>query len=417
MNGRRYRLAWFILLTSIFICVAISIIIPLGISTFIQQATRELDINVQANQGTVGILHADNETGAIFAGDPAQTLDAGESVLTNDSDTALILISTPDGEDQIARIQVYGNTNIGFERGQTPRFQASSSNHDLQITLKNGRMLLNIPESTSRKLEFSLDVPQGFIELKEDGQYSVTVNNNEAQVSVMVGEAVVHQDGTSLTLGQDQRAVLVSGSPIQGPLDTERNLIANGEFSDGFEEWVPLASNVELVDQPAVETTIEQMAEESAAGFKRTGIGHADAGLRQIMSQDVTDFQNLRLLISMIIAEQSLGVCGQLGSECPLIVRLEYVDTNGVDQVWQQGFFANGVFSPDTPDVCVTCPPPSNVHHQVPFQQLVFYESDNLMERLGQLGIQPRQLKSITIIASGHTFETKILEISIVAEE
>jgi hypothetical protein len=135
------------------------------------------------------------------------------------------------------------------------------------------------------------------------------------------------------------------------------------------------------------------------------------------MSQDVTDFQNLRLLVSMIIAEQSLGVCGQLGSECPLIIRLEYVDTNGVDQVWQQGFYANGIFSPDTPDVCATCPDPKNVHQQVSFRQLVFYESDNLMERLGQLGIQPRQLKSITIIASGHTFDTKIIDIAVMAEE
>ncbi len=228
MNGRRDRLAWFILSASFFTCVAISVIIPLGINTFIQQSTRELDVNVQANQGTVGILHADNETGAIFAGDPAQALDAGGSVLTNDSDTALILISTQDGEAQIARIQVYGNTNIGFERAQTPRFQASSSNHDLQLTLNNGRMLLNIPELTGRNLEFSLDVPQGFIELKKEGQYSVTVNNNEAQVSVMVGEAIVRQDGASLTLNQDQRAALVSGAPIQGPLNSERNLIVNG---------------------------------------------------------------------------------------------------------------------------------------------------------------------------------------------
>jgi hypothetical protein len=417
MNGRRDRLAWFILLASFFICAAIAIIIPLGINTFIQQSTRELDVNVQANQGTVGILHADNETGAIFAGDQAQTLGAGGSVLTNDSDTALILISTPCGEAQIARIQVYGNTNIGFERAQTPRFQGSSSIHDLQLTLSNGRMLLNIPESIGRSLNFSLDVPQGFIELKEEGQYSVTVNNNEAQVSVMGGEAIVRQDGTSLTLGQDQRAVLVSGAPIQGPLNTERNLIVNGEFSDGFDEWVSLASNVELADQPGVETVIEQISEEPAVGITRTGIGHADAGLRQILSQDVTDFQNLRLLMSIIIAEQTLGVCGQLGSECPLIIRLEYVDTNGVDQVWQQGFYANGIFSPDTPDVCATCPDPKNRHQQVPFQQLVFYESDNLMERLGQLGIQPRQLKSITIIASGHTFDTKILDIAVMAEE
>ena len=417
MNGRRYRLAWFILIASFVICAAIAIIVPIGASTLVRQSTRELDVNVQANQGTVGLLHADNETGAIFAGDPAQTLDAGGAVLTNDNDTALLLIFDPDGETQIARIQVYGNTNVGLSRAESSRFQTSSSSHELALTLNNGRMLINVPGSIDRSLNFSLNVPQGSVNLLEEGQYSVTANNIETQISVMNGEAEVSQDGLELALGQDQRAVLVSGAPIEGPLGTERNLLSNGEFSDGFEEWVPLASNVELGDQSGVETVIEHISEEPAVGFKRSGIGHADAGLRQIISKDVTDFQSLRLLVSMIVDEQSLGVCGQQGSECPLIVRIEYVDTNGVDQVYQQGFYANGVISPDTPDVCIACPPPLNVHQQVPFQQLVFYESDNLMDRLGQLGIQPRQLKSITVIASGHTFDTKILDIAIVAEE
>lgn len=417
MNGRRYRLAWFILITSFLVCGAFAITIPIGINAFVQQSTRDLDVNVQANQGTVGILHSDNETGAIFAGDPAQILNEGGSVLTNDSDTALLLVSAPDDESQIARIQVYGNTNIGLSRAQSSRFQTSSSSHDLRLALINGRMLINIPDSVSREFNFALDVPQGFVDLMDEGQYSVTANNIETQVSVMGGEAVVSQDGTTLKLSKDQRAVLVSGAPIAGPLDTERNLITNGEFSDGFEAWVPLASNVELADQSDVETTVDQISDEPALGFTRVGIGHADAGLRQIISQDVTDFQSLRLLVSMIIAEQSLGVCGQQGSECPLIIRIEYVDTNGVDHVYQQGFYANGIISPSTPDVCVACPPPLNVHQQVPFQQLVFYESDNLMERLGQIGIQPRQLKSITLIASGHTFDTKIIDIAVVAEE
>jgi hypothetical protein len=67
--------------------------------------------------------------------------------------------------------------------------------------------------------------------------------------------------------------------------------------------------------------------------------------------------------------------------------------------------------------VCVACPPPLNEHQQVPYEQLVFFESENLLERLGQLDILPRQIKTITLIVSGHEFETEVVDVALIAEE
>ena len=181
--------------------------------------------------------------------------------------------------------------------------------------------------------------------------------------------------------------------------------------------WLPLSPNTEIVGQPDAEIAVEPADLEPALVFKRLGIGHADAGLRQVIGQDVTDFESLKLLLSLQVVEQSLGVCGQQGSECPVIIRIEYVDVNGVDQVWQQGFYALGEIGPDTPDVCVACPPPLNEHQRVPFGQIAFYESDNLLEKLGQLGVLPAQIKSITVIGSGHSFNAQIFDVSLIAVE
>jgi hypothetical protein len=178
-----------------------------------------------------------------------------------------------------------------------------------------------------------------------------------------------------------------------------------------------LAPNVEIDGQPTVEVGVNISVDEPGVRFRRVGLGHADAGLRQIIDEDVTDFDSLQLLISMEVSEQSLGVCGERGSECPLIVRIEYVDVNGVDQTWQQGFYTSGEISPVTPDVCVACAPPLNEHQRVPFDQLVFYESENLLERLGQLDILPRHVKSIMLIASGHTFDTQVVDVALLARE
>ena len=162
---------------------------------------------------------------------------------------------------------------------------------------------------------------------------------------------------------------------------------------------------------------IEDREGEPTLNFRRLGIGHADSGIRQIVDQDVTDYDTLRLALSMQVDEQSLGVCGQQGSECPLMVRIDYEDVNGVDQTWLQGFYAQGFVSQTTPDVCIACPPPLNEHYLIPYRQLGFYESDNLVEKLNQLGILPRRIKSITLIASGHTFDTNVADVALLARE
>jgi hypothetical protein len=119
----------------------------------------------------------------------------------------------------------------------------------------------------------------------------------------------------------------------------------------------------------------------------------------------------------MQIIDQSLEVCGEKGSECPLMIQIEYIHVNGVNQVWQQGFYAVGTISDVTPDLCVTCASPLIEHVGIPFNQLVFYESENLLERLGQLNILPRQIKAVNLIAAGHTFDVEVVELALMARE
>jgi hypothetical protein len=274
-----------------------------------------------------------------------------------------------------------------------------------------------VPESEERTLEIKLEVPQGEVLIKESGQYSLITSNSETQISVLQGQALANSGDRRITLLTDQRGVLPSSEQVRGPLDTERNLLVNGDFSRSWEEWVRLGPNIEISDQPPIEMTVSDESGEPALKFERVGIGHADAGIRQIINQDVTDFESLRLVINMRIMNQSLGVCGQQGSECPLIIRIEYTDINGVTQTWQQGLYAVGNVGPDTPDVCVACPPPLNEHEHVTYQQYVFYESENLLEKLGQLNILPRQIESVTVIASGHSFEAELVDVALMVSE
>jgi hypothetical protein len=107
-----------------------------------------------------------------------------------------------------------------------------------------------------------------------------------------------------------------------------------------------------------------------------------------------------------------------VGSECPLFVSIEYIDQGGINRIWQQGFYSLGV--PDanaTPGICTTCSLVQRDHERVPPGQLFFYEVD-LIEALARLRYSPpRFIQSITLVASGHTFETEVSDVALIVEE
>lgn len=417
MTISRERLAWAFLLGSFFICATLVIGAFISLTSYLETATRPLSVFVQANQGTVGIQPANPGTLALFAGDPPQKIDAPSRIITNVPDTALLQVFPPESELLLARIQVYGNTNARIARAESPRFRFNSSEPVLAIELDSGRIRLARPDTDGEPFTIEIITPQAQVTIYEPGQYSLEVSNTETQVAVQQGSALVAAAGRTLALTDDQRAVAPVAGTAVGPLDSERNLIVNGDFDDGLAEWASLAWNVELSGQPAGETTIVDEAGDPSLRFSRLGVGHADASVRQLIDQDVTDYSTLRLEVSLLVTIQSLGVCGVQGSECPLFVRLEYEDVNGVAQVWQQGFFATGEFAATTPDVCISCPPPRPTHYHVTLDQLSFFTSDILAE-LRQLGYPPpRRIKSVTLLASGHSFETEVVEVALLAKE
>jgi hypothetical protein len=193
----------------------------------------------------------------------------------------------------------------------------------------------------------------------------------------------------------------------------------NGDFGRDFEEWFLPVGDIEIADQPEVEIRVITQTSETKLKFSRVGRGHVDASVVQYVEQDlqdITDYQSLQLLIWMQVLDQSVPVCGTVGSECPLTIEIEYTDINGNDQIWLQGFYAVGAVGAD-PAECTTCESPRNNHIRIPFNQPYFYESDNLLEQLGQLNILPRHIKSISIVAAGHTFDVEVLEMALMARE
>jgi hypothetical protein len=414
----RQRLAWVVLLGSFLACMAVTIMLPVSAISYVQNATRDLTITIQANQGTVGI---DDETGvrrAIIAGEPVQTVVPGASILTDAQATAILFVSPPETDELMARFKIDSNTSMQFHSATSPRFGLSNAVQAVDLELQSGRLRLSLLESASRPVYMNLITPHGEVFINEPGEYSVEVDNSATQVSVQVGTAVTQANGENLTLNRGERAEIASGSSPVGPLAPERNLIQNGDFSAGFQDWAEYAWLIELTDEPKGKTEITTIDGEPALRFSRNGVGHADASVRQSLNHNVNDYRSLRLLLSLRVIEQSLGVCGVQGSECPLFIRIEYIDQNGANQIWQQGFYALGeIDDNNTPGACISCAVLQSNHDRVPLDQEFFYEVDLREELARQGAVPPSRIESISLVTSGHSFITDVIDFSLIANE
>jgi len=415
----RQRLGWIVLLGSFSLCLIMTIAIPLTVNVALQNMKRPLTTIVQANQGTVRVDNAINESTVLIAGEEGQPIQPESRILTDATSAATMLIYPNDESAQpLARLQIYSRSTVNLNVADTPRFEVSDEEQELNVHLDSGRIQLNIPQTYGeRPFQTTVTTPHGETIFSETGQYTLLVDNESTQVTVLDGITLVQAQGETLPLSANQRSEILANQPPTGPLNIERNLIQNSNFEDYWENWSVYVWNVELPEQPKGETGLSEVAGETAVQFQREGVGHADVKMRQVIDQDVTDFESLLLQLTFRIAEQELGVCGVQGSECPLFIRVSYTDDNGIRRTWQQGFYANGEITPNTPDACISCAVIQDTHNQVPMNVVQFYEADLLAEIARQGFPPPRFIDDISLVSSGHTFGIDVLDVALVGAE
>lgn len=413
-------MAWVILLSSFFVCMVITIAIPFTANALVQNLTESLAIFVQANQGTVGLDNTTGDRTALLAGESGTFIESGERVLTGGTASALIVVHPPNEELLLARLQLYSNTDMTLLVAETPRFGVSEQDHTLSLKLDNGRIHLTVPEFGERPSAITIVTPQSDITIQTPGQYTIIVNNDETQVTVQTGNLTVTavESEASLDLTENQRGVVPTGQGPEGPLGTERNLIVNGDFSQELNRWTIFPWSVDRADQPAGQVRVLDAGNEPRLNISREGEGHADVLVRQSINQDVAEVESLRLVVTFRIINQSLEVCGILGSECPLFLRVNYVDGGGLSNTWQHGFYAVGEPIPGVqPDGCTTCAMVQDLHERVTLGQEYFYDID-LDEEIARQGrIPPRFIESIILVSSGHSFEIEVVDIAILAAD
>jgi len=408
------QIAWITILISFTICLTLMAMIPLSARYYVLSAQEAQSVTLEVQRGPLRVTIAGRGEPVAIAEQREDIPE--ETIVATDSTAGRLVIHTPveDGP-VITTVQLYDHTQVRLISARSPRYETSRLPHEVQLDVEAGRVRLNIVEGDGRETVVNVSTPHGEASLTT-GSYEIRVNATTA-VTVFHGQAVVSKDALSAEATSDEM-MIINRQQISTPMTAAHNLIANGDFSEPLEDtWTPYNRDIQIEGESGGQVNEIETEGMHAAMIVRQGLGHAETGITQQLDVDVSDLRFLQLHMLLRVKQHDVPVCGTEGSECPVMVRIDYQDANGADQHWIQGFYwLQDLNIPGNPSVCRTCPT-RNPHIQVVEDTWYPYLSSNLIPLLSsQDGEAPTKITSISIYASGHSYESYFASVELIGE-
>jgi len=421
MRQNPERLAWTILLISFALCVALAISVPLLSRWWIDTAYVSLRVSFSVQQGTIQ-LTCGNDTVPIAINERMDDVCQGVesmTILTLNGDQGVFTVYSPDVPLQpLAEILVDNNTQLKVMYARAPRFSISSQPYLLGIRIESGRARVSLVDDAARPVVVQTHTPDALVQMGE-GSASVQVNAGKTYILIYDGTALVvwNGKGEGVTLSQLQSISLPPPDGELRVLPPASNLIVNGDFNSSLaSSWQVYSKDIEFEGESGGNVSAVDAGGGTVVGFTRIGRGHAETGITQTVDRDVQALQTLQLRLVLQVTEQDVPVCGTQGTECPIMVKIEYEDTQGELRSWLQGFYASLDPNRANPPFCTVCNPRAD-HLRLEKDKWYVYDSPNLVSLLSQAGLPPARILSVSLYASGHTYRSEVSRIELLAQE
>ncbi len=384
--------------------------VPLTLNWYIHNATRPLQVRVEAVTGATLVLPADG-------GDPVAVVDAlfireGDSVRTDQEARAnLAIFESPQDTESLASVQLRTNTEVELLLARRPRFARSPLPYQLDLRLHSGRARVTSGTADERPLEVRIQTPQGLVKVR-NGSAAIAVTNEITEVTARNGLVSVIAQGREVVLSKGRRTTIAFGQPPSDPQPADKNLVKNGDFSQPLETAWRVESIVDARDLSNVtfgSVEIINTGGRNVAYFQREAQGedanlHSETAIVQEIDADVLDVESLVLRFDVRLISQSLPGGGIQSSEFPMMVRIDFIDVNGNPQFWTHGFYM----------VDPVKNWPLRDGEKIPGLVWYAYESPDFMQ--SETFPRPAKVTRIRIYASGHNYRSQAADIELIAK-
>lgn len=405
MRENPERLAWAVLSMALGAFILAAAGVPLGVRWYVRQATVARDATVEVVVPTV-IVDFPGAATSVAITDQRREVPERASIQTDRSSQGIItLFEDPASKVVIGTVWLFPGTRVELAEMRAPRFPGHGTKGRFVVVIHTGRARIAVTSAGHGPIYFEVRTPQGAIVINE-ASILVEVGNQQTEVSVRYGSVNASSGGIAVDVGQRLRTALRLGQPPTSPVPAARDLITNGDFSQPLSEGWQI--DLERLSDDVMPGSVQPVASggRTAAFISRMGADgqHTATALVQKLDRDARDLVSLRLRLDIRLVFQSLSGGGLQSSEFPLMVRLDYVDSNGNPQHWVRGFYYR---NPDNlPVLYYGLKIPQNTWYP--------YESENLVEALADL--RPAKISSIRIYGSGWNYQSMVAEVGLIAE-
>ncbi len=409
MRDNPERLAWIIMVSAFVTFCALVIGIPLGVRSYLLNATQPEQSSVTSVQGTVLAQRLD--TSVLLPVSDGTTIQVGENTRVSTDGNAQAIVTFFNE----SLLTLYNNTSVTIHQVQSPRFSSGQQPDTIVVELHYGRVRAaprtRTMSNNVRALHFELQCI-GAHALLSEGSYSLEATDEEMQITTRAGLARVTVGEDELVLAPGERAIVPHNQLPVGPLPAERNLLVNGDFSQPLEgSWqvyrVEPPSGVVTTTARTVPIGVQTALQLQSSGQDNV---HSEIGVIQYINKNIQDFESLRILLDVRVNLQSLPGGGTLGSEFPLMVHLAYDEVDGTDRDWYYGFY----YAP-APSDWILYDTPFNSSRRIVRYVWYPFESPNLLDSLSTA--KPVYLKFIRLYGSGWLYDAYVTNVTLLAQE
>jgi hypothetical protein len=411
------RLAWGVLLIAFAIFCVICVVSGIGVNFFLFQSTIPMTTWLSVARGSAGA----NEQ---LVGAPTSISFNADIRTVAQSQAMLAFVDQEANNRLIASVTLKENTGLRLQSASRPRFDWSTSSYQVDLTRISGKFDILIAEGLNREVSIRLTTSQGaLVNLKNSGRYSIDTSDASVRVINREGDAILIPSNLEYGIAvspQNQAIVYTSNNQVEvktGYVDLLRNsyfrkMNPNVTVGAELDGWV-CANDTNDMPRGSYRSqfmdgvmTLRLERYENATSHGRTScLQTFQPGFSLVDSP----YNYFALRATFRIHFQSLNACGFDGSECPLMLRLDYIDQQGEAKTWHHGFYAENNPQREFPLRCDSC---AQEHEFINKDTWYTYDSGSLFS-LFPPDQRPVSIIGVMFYASGHQYDVQVSEVSL----
>lgn len=427
------RLAWIILISSTILFCSSTFAITVGVYYFFFRSAIPLDVTIEVSRGTAGLVASDFSEQIIR--DRLTNLRDRPSILSTDaqsqSTVSFRMIGDSDYHPVLATITLENSSSMTLTRASRPRFRWSDGIYWIELEDVSGELDVFVSRATDRPFVIQIHTSTGdIVRIDDPGRYSFMADDVEIRLATREGEAslLTTDDTNNRLVTRGQEAIMIIGRSAPFLTTSPENLLENSLFAfevpvEGSEGDVvpPMRWGCfDLPDSPPNGRNVNDLWQGRPALrlLREDGAqSHGKTGCRQEFGtpgRDVAEYTYLELQTTFLINFQSLNDCGIDGSECPVMLLMDYIDVTGVARRWYQGFYYRHEPQTQYPAVCITCGQVYQQHRLISEQVWYTFETGNLFDLLTPTE-RPVYISRFEFYAAGHQYDVFVSEVVLLA--